>query len=95
MGTTSIIQEEIMQSTHPQPIRESQRPGPIRTAIGRLLVVLASALTLFTGWGVYDAITGDYVGAEVDTVWYLVGFAAVLTGLVWAAAIAFVRHGRS
>lgn len=95
MGMTSVNVEEIMQTTHPQPNRESHRPSSIRKAVATLLVLLASVLTLFTGYGAYDALTGDYVGGETSVVWLFTGIAAFLALLGWMAAVAYLRRVRS
>jgi hypothetical protein len=84
-----------MQDTPLQSSTESERPQRVGTVAGGLLLALATALTLFAGYGFYDSLTGDYVGGEVAAVWVITVFASVLAAVAWVAAIAFVRSGKN
>ena len=83
-----------MQVTHPQPKGERRRQSLIRIANKTLLILVASALTLFAVYAGYDSLTGDYIEGEVLVVWLITGIAAFLAALSWIAVMAYVRRGR-
>lgn len=65
----------------------------IRTGFGWALVAVSVPLTLFFGWGVFDGLTGNYIGGEVAMVWAIVGAAGVLTAFAWIGSVALIKSG--
>jgi hypothetical protein len=77
-------------TSHP----DSAGTSRIRTVFGGILGVVAILMTPYLGWVVYDAITSDYVGGEVDAVRAIIGLITVLTVLAWVGAVALTKTGR-
>jgi len=82
-----------MHHTHTTSRLPSSGTSRIRTVFGNVMGVVAVLMTLYLGWGVYDAITGEYIGGEVDAIRVVLGLGAVLTILAWVGAVALVKSG--
>ena len=81
-----------MEANHPQ--QGSHHRHSTRLVVAWIAAALAGALTLFTGYLVYDSLTGDYVGGEVGTVWVITSVVGVLAVAAWIAAVGLLRSAR-
>lgn len=82
-----------MQNAHDARELGSPDRSAIRTGFGWALVAIAVPLTVFFGWGVFDGLTGDYIGDEVAMVWVVLGAVGVLTAFAWIGAVALIKSG--
>ena len=83
-----------MQGTHTASNTDAPRTSRFRIGLAWVVGVLAVLLTLFLGWSVIDALTGDYVGGEIDFVRAIVVAVAVFATLAWIGAVALWKSGR-
>ena len=63
----------------------------MRRLVGVLSLAIAVALTVGLVILVFQSITGDFTGGELQIVWTITGFVGILTALAWAAAVAILK----
>lgn len=75
---------------------KDRRPpiGIVRRVFGYVVAAAALGLTAMLGVGVFQAMTGDFVGGEVEFVWTVVAFVAGVTAVVWAVAVMILKPPR-
>ncbi len=56
-----------------------------------VFAVIAVALTVGFVVVVFQSITGDFVGGEVQIVWTISGFVGVLTVVAWLVAVSILQ----
>lgn len=61
--------------------------SPVRVPIGRLVSVVAVALTAFTVYLIFDYATNEYPGYEAAIQQFIVGFAALCAVVAWLIAV--------
>ncbi len=62
---------------------------------GIVLAVLALLATFGLGLTIYQALTGDFVGGEVDLVWMITAMVGVVSAGLWAGTLLILSHEKN